>query len=445
MNLPDIIARTSRPLRGGKHDKRHRARHVRPKRFRKTKRAAVSLVAVVIFAAAGAAAFTAYGAWKLNRNVGRVTISRPAVTAAETTTTAYQGPRTPQTYLLLGSDSRSGESEAFLDPRRSRSGQGGGGADSIILIRVDPVTNKTQMVSIHRDLRVKIPGHGYGKINSTLVYGAQDAAEDMPEDAAETTLDPSLTVQVVEELTGVHIDHVAIVDFAGFRDVVDAVGGVDICLENAERDKWTGLDLPAGCTAADGMQALAYARSRHGYIERDGSWECDCTDDFGRMQRQQVFLRALAAKLAQPGQIARLPQIADAVRGRLWVDDQLDIGSTIALARRLAGYLDNVATAALPVYNKTMGGVSYAILNEDAAAVLMESFRNGTMETLPILEQDETSDNDDVAGGGSSDSGSESSYSSRSPEPSPSDPPPDTDSGDTSGGDTGGEGGGTGE
>ncbi|MCE7882802.1 MAG: LytR family transcriptional regulator [Actinobacteria bacterium ATB1] len=414
---------------------------MKPKRFRRTRRTVLGVVGLFLFVMAGAAAYAAYGAWKLNRNIGRVTISRPADSEVVTSTTLYEGPDTPQTYLLLGSDTRSGESSAFLDPKKGRSGQGGGGADAIILVRVDPKTNKTQMVSIHRDLRVKIPGHGYGKINSTLVYGSQDAGVE---------LDPSLTVQVVEELTGVHIDHVGIVDFAGFRDIVDAVGGVEICLEFAERDKWTGLDLPAGCTNANGLQALSYARSRHTYIEKDGRWVCDCTDDFGRMHRQQAFLRALASKLASPGQLANLSQLADAVKGRIWVDDQVDIRDTIALARRMAGYLDNVATAALPVYNKNISGVSYAILNEQAAAELMAAFNAGTMQTVDIVETPGGADPEIASDGDSgpdNDSGSSGSSggSSSSRTRSRTTSPPPTSGGGGSGGDSGGGGSGGGD
>lgn len=356
----------------------YEGRHLRPKRARRTRRLLAVFGVVVVIAGVGTVAYgavrTIYGGYMLNQNVGRVTISRPKALAEVTTT--EKPPSEPVTYLLLGNDTRGGRNTDFVDKYAKRSGQGGGGADSIILIRVDPAAKKTEMVSIHRDLRVTIPGHGTEKINSTLVYGSQDNPD--------ADMDPSLMVRVVEQLTGVHIDHVGIVDFSGFRDIVNAVGGVEICLEYAERDKWTGLDLPAGCTQADGTQALAYSRSRHGFLQKDGKWVCDCTDDFGRMRRQQEFLRALAKRVASPTMLTKLPELAQAVKGNIWVDDQLDISDTIGLGREMSKYLDNVATAALPVYNKTIGGASYAILSTQAAGELMQSFRDGTMEAQEI-------------------------------------------------------------
>ena len=351
-------------------------RHVRRRRFRTARKVVrKAVIVLVVVGVVGAASVAAYAGWsvrELDHALGRVRIRRVSaaqdgVVHAKPTAAPMPENASPQTYLLLGNDTREGRSSTFLDKKHSRSGQGGGGADSIILVRVDPQSQRTEMVSIHRDLRVRIPKRGYGKINSTYVLGG-----------------PSLTVSVVEGLTGVHIDHVVIVDFAGFRDVVDAVGGVTLCLETAEKDRYTGLNLPAGCSHVNGTQALSYARSRHTKLHKDGRWVADLTDDFGRMHRQQAFLKALAKEMASPGQLAHLPSLARSLKGTITIDDGLDVIDGVRLARRMSGRLDNVATAAFPVYDMNIGGVSYAGLDTKRAAALMAKFNAGTMETVTI-------------------------------------------------------------
>lgn len=336
------------------------------------------VIALAAIFGVGVAAWGAYGVMQVNSSIAK-TAARPVTTnvAGQTTTSAYRGPMAPTTFLLLGNDTRGGASTRYVDKKVSRSGQGGGGADAIILLRVDPVTQNAQMLSIHRDLRVEVPGHGLQKINSSLVLGKRDSSPDAPPD-------PWLAVQTVEALTGVKIDHVGIVDFAGFSGIVDAVGGVQLCLETGERDKWTGLNLPQGCTLANGEQALSYARSRKAYKLIDGKWKCDCTDDYGRMKRQQYFLKQLATQVASPSLLGSLPQLAEAMRGNVWVDPGLDVNGTIDLARRMAGSLDNVTTASLPVFDQTVDGVSYAVLNQEAATPILEAFRNGTLQSAEI-------------------------------------------------------------
>ncbi len=332
-------------------------KHVRPKsRKRKVivRTLVVTLVAAMVTIAAGAG-YTVWGIRSLDQAIARFRIHRPSGKYRDVT------PTTPQVFLLLGSDSREGRNQDFKD-KSFRGIQGGGGADSIILVRIDPNSKKTEMVSVHRDLRVNIPGHGLGKINSAYELGG-----------------PSLMVQVVEQVTNTHIDHVGVVDFAGFTGIVDTVGGVDLCLTEAQRDKYTGLDMPAGCTEVDGQMALAYARSRHAQLCVDHRWQDDLTDDYGRMKRQQAFLRALAKKAASPTQLVNLPGLAGAVKGFVAADDRLDVRAALGLANRLSSHTDNVATASLPVSDRMIGGASFAILDAPAAAALMADFNAGTM------------------------------------------------------------------
>ena len=170
--------------------------------------------------------------------------------------------------------------------------------DSVILLHTG--ANGTSMLSLPRDSWVTLPpyvdpdtGRSYratpDKLNAAFWLGG-----------------PDLLVQTVERNTGVHIDHYAEIGFAGFVGVVDAVGGVDMCLDKAVRDKDSGADLPAGCQTLDGSEALAFVRQR----------KQEAQGDLGRTRNQQKFLAALARKAATPTTLADPVQVpSDPERG----------------------------------------------------------------------------------------------------------------------------------
>lgn len=133
------------------------------------------------------------------------------------------------TYLVVGSDARKG-----LDGRRT---------DTIMLLHTGSGPNL--LLSIPRDSLVEVPGHGVTKINAAFAFGG-----------------PKLLVQTVEGSTGIRIDDYVEIGFRGFVELVDAVGGVEICPETAMKDEKAFLDIPEGCQEADGPTALGYARSR---------------------------------------------------------------------------------------------------------------------------------------------------------------------------------------
>lgn len=146
------------------------------------------------------------------------------------------------TYLLVGSDSR-GE---LTEEQREDLGTGGASsrlADTIMLLHTGDGPNL--LMSIPRDSIVDIPGHSTTKINAAYAWGG-----------------PKLMTRTVEQNTGIRVDHYVEIGFGGFVDMVDAVGGVEICPETAMEDKDANLDIEAGCQEADGRTALGYARSR---------------------------------------------------------------------------------------------------------------------------------------------------------------------------------------
>jgi LCP family protein required for cell wall assembly len=103
---------------------------------------------------------------------------------------------------------------------------------------------------------------------------------------------PERLAATVTEALGIPIHHYVEVDFFGFKEIIDAVGGVDLCVEYVTRDTRSGLDLEPGCQTLDGTMALAFARSRYYEEFRDGQWRVDGSADLGRIRRQQLFMRA---------------------------------------------------------------------------------------------------------------------------------------------------------
>src|SRR5207253_8471792 len=173
-------------------------------------------------------------------------------------------------YLILGNDSRKGLTkgqQTYFGSGRSVKGQR---SDTILLIRADPRQRRAVVLSFPRDLWVRIPGQGMGKINSAYKGGPDRAAH------------------VIQNLTGLHVNHFLSVNFVGFENVVRTLGGVPICIARPLYDKLAGLNLPAWCRRLNAFQALAFVRARH---------VCgDKIPDFSRITRQQQFLRAILAK-----------------------------------------------------------------------------------------------------------------------------------------------------
>src|SRR5262249_7115898 len=152
--------------------------------------------------------------------------------------------------------------------------------DTIMLLHVSPRKKQAVMVSIPRDLKVRINGH-YDKINAAYAIGG-----------------PSLLVNTIRENFGVTINHYAEIDFGGFLNVVDALGGVTLCNNTSRtlRDHYSGLNMTPGCHLMNGQQSLSFVRAR--YID----------SDFGRIHRQQEFMRAVMSKATTAGSILNIPR-----------------------------------------------------------------------------------------------------------------------------------------
>jgi LCP family protein required for cell wall assembly len=206
-------------------------------------------------------------------------------------------PGKPANFLLIGSDSRQGETAQQAE--HFGPADVGGGSDVMMVLHVEPATQTGFLVSFPRDLVVSIPGHGTNLLNSTYSDGG-----------------PDLVLKTIEQDFGISINHYIEVGFTGFRDIVNAIGKIHIWFPTPVHDPYTGLDVEkAGCVSLNGDQALAYARSRHYYVPDNllhpapwhwtyptspngtgfgGDGWTQNGSDLERIPRQQYFLRTLS-------------------------------------------------------------------------------------------------------------------------------------------------------
>ncbi|MEO6473428.1 MAG: LCP family protein [Aeromicrobium sp.] len=187
-------------------------------------------------------------------------------------TTARPGDQLGTNYLLVGSDSRRGlTKEQQRDLSTGGDSGGRGRTDTIMIMHVGK--GPTLLMSIPRDSLVPIKGYGTTKINAAYAYGG-----------------PKLLISTLETTTGLRIDKYVEVGFGGLVNVVDSLGGVQICPKSDIDDKDAGLHVKKGCQQADGKTALAFSRSRHTYA----------TQDIQRVQSQREVLGSIAAKAKSP-------------------------------------------------------------------------------------------------------------------------------------------------
>jgi LCP family protein required for cell wall assembly len=260
-------------------------------------------------------------------------------------------------YLILGSDSRAGLSAGEQDQFGTNQDIGGSNrSDVIMLVHTDPNLQKAIVLSFPRDLWVNIPGRGFDKINSAFSGGLEGGGA-------------QLVAKTVEDLSGLKINHVLYVDLAGFQGIVEALGGVTMCIPSAMTDPLTGLDVRAGCQRLDGYQALAYVRTRH--------QPCDVVPDFARIGRQQQFLRAVLNRLLTPSEIAKAPALIPRVARNLVTTKGFDLADVIYLVKQLEGISTGaVEFRAVPGIGGTEGSLS-VLFPDPVAEQIFARIRQG--------------------------------------------------------------------
>ncbi|GAA3673585.1 hypothetical protein GCM10022237_36490 [Nocardioides ginsengisoli] len=222
--------------------------------------------------------------------------------------------------------------------------QGAFRSDAIIVLHLPADRRTAQLVSIPRDSYVDVAGHRRTKINAAFSYGG-----------------PQLLARTVEDLGGIRIDHVVVVDFRGLARITDIVGGVDVYVDGSRRH-------------LDGREALAYVRERHALLR----------GDLDRVQRQQNFLRALLAGLVRTGTVAnpvRLLRLTHQLASTIAVDDGLDAGTIRGLALDSRGLRPGDLTfATVPVTGTpTIAGASVVTLDLPRTASMLRSLGEGAL------------------------------------------------------------------
>ncbi|WP_405742441.1 LCP family protein [Streptomyces sp. NBC_01525] len=227
-------------------------------------------------------------------------------------------------FLVVGTDGRD-----KITPAEKRKYHLGGApchcTDTLMLVHLSAGRDHASVVSLPRDSYAEIPAHKDAATGRTRPRHAVKL------NAAYAEGGPGLTVRTVEHMTGVHIDHYLEVDFTSFMRSVDAVGGVDICTVRPLKDRYSGLDLPAGKATLNGGQALQYVRSRH----------IDGSADLGRMQRQQRFLASLIHKVTSSGVLmnpVRFRQVAGAMLTSVRADSGFTADDMVDLGQAMRGF-----------------------------------------------------------------------------------------------------------
>lgn len=267
--------------------------------------------------------------------------------------------------LLIGSDSRAGDNAGYGPFDGAR-------ADTVILLHLSPGGDKAIGVSFPRDLMVNIPAckrkngpataAGFGMINSAFALAGA-----------------SCTWQTIESLTQIHIDHFVEIDFSGFKQVVDALGGVEICVPHPINDPKANLDLKAGRQTVRGDAALGYVRTRTGGLG-DGS-------DLSRIDRQKKFMSAVVQRATSSDLLtdpAKLVRFLNAATKSIHTDQDFGVGDM----RRLAGSLKGMDAGGVRFVTVPFGPYApdpnRVSLDSARAEPLFEAIRKDTKVPDPV-------------------------------------------------------------
>ena len=292
-------------------------------------------------------AWGAFLMWDANTNMGRVSALSGAADTPGTT------------YLLAGSDSRADGAvqDGFNESER---------ADSIMLVNVAPNGQKVAL-SIPRDTYAEIPGVGWDKINASYAYGG-----------------PQLLVETVEKLTGLTVDHFVQIGMGAVPDMVDAVGGVELCYDNDADDQYSGLKWSAGCHTVDGKTALQFSRMR--YQDPEG--------DIGRTKRQRQVISKVISAAASPSTLvnpAKTLRVERAGSKSFTIDEDSSVVTVASLVWALRSASSTQMMGVPPIESlnfTTNAGASAVLLRDTTADDFFAKLRAGTLTTSDLNQID---------------------------------------------------------
>jgi LCP family protein required for cell wall assembly len=313
----------------------------------------VGAVLLILLGIAGVGGYTLVN--KVSGNVGRIDNAFGGLNE-QLRPTKPEAAKQSQTFLLLGSDSRDNQATTGSGAKSQAWKPGEQRTDTIMVVHIPADHGSAQIVSIPRDSWVDIPGKGKMKVNAAYSLGG-----------------PSLLIQTFENLTQVRIDHFAVVDFAGFKSIIDAIGGIDVEVSQDTTDPF-GDHFRRGVNHLNGTQALGYVRQRYG-LE---------AGDLDRVKRQQNLLRSVMTKLgtfdpaSDPVGSFRL---LNAFTKSISVDDTLTDSAMRSLAFDVPHIRGGgVAFMTAPTNGTGMeGDQSVVYLNPAQSGELWNAMRNDTM------------------------------------------------------------------
>jgi len=292
----------------------------------------------------------------------------------------------PYNVLIVGSDSRAGDSGAAAKAFGSASQVGGQRSDTIKVLHVNPAAGTAELLSIPRDTYVALSGMPSGtglathnKINTAFNSG------------------PDPLIQTIQDTFGIPISHFVTVDFSGVINLVDAVGGITLNFPYPVRDNDngnnnSGLDIThSGCQTLNGTMALGLARSRfYEYEVRPGVWEYDGSGDLGRIQRQDTIIEAVIDKVKSSSyNPLKVNSFLGSIVHDITKDDAMSTSMLLSLAQRFHAFsASSLRTLTLP----TTGASSYSagsveVVQEPAASQMISQFLGtspGPIVTPPL-------------------------------------------------------------
>ena len=308
-----------------------RRRRWRPRRIL----AIIALVVVVVLVLSGV------GYFYLNSKLTRVNAlvdypNRPA---------ASDG----QNWLITGSDSRQGLSRKQERQLATGVGIGGHRSDTVMLLHI-PSSGPAVLVSLPRDSYVNIPGFGMNKLNAAYAFGG-----------------PKLLAKTVQDATGLRVDHYMGIGFGGLVNVVDAVGGVRMCIPQNLDDPASGLHLKKGCQTLTGAEALGFVRTRHLFA----------TQDLQREQNQRVFIKALLTKMTSVGTLANPFKAFSAANGAA-SSLTVDKGTQLYQLVQVAFALRHPETTTVPIgASETLAVGDVLVWDQAQAQRMFDAMKNG--------------------------------------------------------------------
>ncbi|WP_170133145.1 LCP family protein [Arthrobacter livingstonensis] len=291
--------------------------------------------------------------------------------------------------LILGTDTRAGKNSEYGTAAESA---GAGNSDVMLLMNISADNSQVSVTSFPRDLMVPIPdcksattgdivpGQSMGQLNSALGAG------------------PGCTVAAINELTGLTIDHFMLADFTAVKELSNALGGVEVCVDHAMYDvDGSFLKLPAGKSLVKGEQALAFLRTRHAFGD---------SSDLDRIKAQQYFLGSMVRKVKEEGTLTNLPKLynlADVVTKNLTIDEGLaSIPAMVGIATRLAKIdLANVSFVTVP-NEPYVADPNRVQLKEPQAGQFFAALRHDTALTKSTAKPSTTATGSSTASSGAS-------------------------------------------